>query len=526
MARGQISTCLSHSKCKQDRRNLPIFREMSVPKTDELEACRSKETPMDCTVSNPTARFRVLVALASYGTSNDHYLLRIIKEYRSMPFDIDIVLLSNLSKQPAPDIEILVGLPDKRNPWSLPFSHKRVFTDRLEKYDLFIYSEDDMLITEAHLRAFLEVTAVLRDDEIAGFIRMEKGLDGSINYPDVHENFHWDPTSLRSRAKYTFASFTNEHAACYLLTQGQLRRAIKSGGFLVEPHEWKYDLLCSAATDPYTQCGFTKLIPISHLDDFTVHHLSNKYVGKVGVDEPELRTQVDTMLRLARNACIPVPLLDTETRLWRGMYSKDYYEAPSEEVISMIPPSARRVLSIGCGSGATESRLVKGGLKVVAVPLDPIICSGAAARGVEMVFGNFRTARGQLLGERFDCVLYLNVLHLARDPIEVLSLFGDVLSVDSMVLIQMPNMLCVPAVWQRICNGRRYRDLGNYDLTGVHVTSIGKVRDWCRRSGLRVDQTVGILHHRAEFLRGLSAGFARLSMSPSFVTIARRLRRR
>ena len=305
---------------------------------------------------------RILVALTSYGTSNDAYLVRLIEEYRSMSFDIDIVVLSNIRKQPSSDVGVLVGLPEN-NPWSLPFPHKKLFADRIENYDLFIYSEDDVLITERNLRAFLEVAAVLRDDEIAGFIRIETASNGRINYPDVHASYHWDPASLRCRGKYTLANFTNEHAACYVLTQSQLRQVIKSGGFLVKPHEWRYDLLCSASTDPYTQCGFTKLIPISHLDDFTVRHLSNKYVGKVGVNKSELRAQIDTMLRLAQNACMPVPLICTETKLWRSMYSKDYYESASEEAISMIPSGARSVLSIGCASGATERRLVERGLK-------------------------------------------------------------------------------------------------------------------------------------------------------------------
>ena len=162
--------------------------------------------------------------------------------------------------------------------------HKKVFADRADQYDLFIYSEDDILVTEDNLRAFLDACSVLEDNEIAGFFRVEKGSGGNVNYPDVHANFHWVPNSVRSRGKYTFAAFTNEHAACYVLTQNQLRKALNSGGFLVGPHEWKYDLLCTAATDPYTQCGFQKLIPISHFDDFTVEHLSNKYVGKVGIN--------------------------------------------------------------------------------------------------------------------------------------------------------------------------------------------------------------------------------------------------
>ena len=479
---------------------------------------------MFSTISDQKARLRVLVALASYGTSNDHYFLRLIKEYRSMSFDIDIVVLSNLNKQYAPDIEVLVGLPDTRNPWSLPFSHKRVFAERLEKYDLFIYSEDDILITEKNLHAFLEVTETLREDEIAGFLRVEKGANGSVNYPDVHGNFHWDPASLRSRAGYTFAKFTNEHAACYVLTQKQLRKTVRSGGFLVEPHEWKYDLLCTAATDPYTRCGFTKLIPISHLNNFTVHHLTNKYVGRMGVDGPELRAQVDTMLRLTKSECKPMPLLNTETKLWRGMYSKDYYEPISEEVVSMIPREARSVLSIGCGSGATECRLAERGLRVVAVPLDPVICRSAAARGVEMVFGDFRTAREKLKDQRFDCLLCLNVLHLARDPAEILFLFRDALSVESVVIIQTPNMLCAPTIWRRIRNARRYHDLGNYEMTGAHLSSVGKIRTWCRNSGLRVDRTVGMLHRRAGFVRKVPASSIGLSMSPGLISIARKIK--
>ena len=69
---------------------------------------------MDSAVFHPHAKLRVLVAVASYGTSNDHYLSRLIEEYRAMSFDVDIVILSNLPKQIAPDIEVLVGLPTRK----------------------------------------------------------------------------------------------------------------------------------------------------------------------------------------------------------------------------------------------------------------------------------------------------------------------------------------------------------------------------------------------------------------------------
>ena len=93
---------------------------------------------------------------------------------------------------------------------------------------------------------------------------------GSISYPDVHENFHWDPTSPQVQGTiYSCQISPTSMRPCYVLTQSQLRKAVQN-----EAASWLSRTsgntisLCSAATDPYTQCGFTKLIPISHLDDF------------------------------------------------------------------------------------------------------------------------------------------------------------------------------------------------------------------------------------------------------------------
>ena len=240
---------------------------------------------------------RILVAIASYGTRNDPYLAQIIRQYRSLPFAVDVVVVSNLSKEVGPGVEVIVGLPGK-NPWSLPFAHKRIFAERQERYDLFIYSEDDILITEGNIRAFLVASEVLPNEEIAGFLRFERDQDSAIRFVDALGAFHWDPSSVVTRSGQTFAFFTNEHSASYILTRHQLRRAIASGGFLVAPYEGKYDLLCTAATDPYTRCGLKKMICISSLDDFLVHHLSNRYVGKYGLEKADFYRQIDALLRI------------------------------------------------------------------------------------------------------------------------------------------------------------------------------------------------------------------------------------
>jgi 2-polyprenyl-3-methyl-5-hydroxy-6-metoxy-1,4-benzoquinol methylase len=468
-------------------------------------------------------RLRILVAIASYGTSNDHYLSRLIREYRSMSFDVKIVILSNIKKQLDPDIEVLVGMPNK-DPWSLPFPHKKVFVERLDAYDMFVYSEDDMLVTERNIRSFLDVSDVLQEGEIAGFFRVEQGPNGSVNYPDVHAYFHWVPSSVRLRGKYTLAHFTNEHAACYVLTRDQLRRAVKSGGFLVEPHdELKYDLICAAATDPYTQCELIKLIPISHFNDFTIQHLSNKYVGKVGVDAFEMQGQIGALMQNAGKERFSTSLFKTETKLKRGMYSKDYYECPDEEIISMIPREARSVLSIGCGWGAMECRLAERGLRVTAVPLDSVVSARAAARGVEMAMGDLDSVRGKLRSERFDCVVYSNVLHLARDPVEVLALCSSMLTPDSVIIISTPNMLCLPKLWRMFQDAKRLGSLVNYESTGVHFTTKGQVCNWSRTAELEIRNTNWKFSGKAKMLRKLTPSFLKSLVASDFIALAQKV---
>jgi 2-polyprenyl-3-methyl-5-hydroxy-6-metoxy-1,4-benzoquinol methylase len=467
---------------------------------------------------------KIFVAIASYGTGNDRYLTQLVNEYQSMAFDVDVVVLSNIHKALIPGVECVVVDLDGKNPWSLPFPHKQIFADRLNDYDLFIYSEDDTPITENNIRAFLEVSETLSENEVVGFLRFERGPDDSLNYPEVHGHFHWDPLSVHSRGKYTLAHFTNEHSACYALTRQQLKRAIDSGGFLVEPHAGKYDLLCSAATDPYTQCGFQKLICISHLNDFLVHHLPNKYVGtKFGVDQAELRRQVNCLLNIGQNGHRPASLFATETKLTDGWYSKDYYEPVNPEVVSLVPAEARTILSIGCGWGAMEAFLAEKGLLVTALPLDPVIPGGAEAKHVEIVNGDFARARAKLAGRQFDCLLLSNVLHLVQDPVDVLSSFREFLSNGSPVIVSVPNLTRIPAMWGRVRGDKRFKDFGDFEATGVHQTSHTILRSWLQSARMKVETMIDVVPQRAEAAGRLSFGILSPVLACEFITLARKM---
>jgi len=72
---------------------------------------------------------KILVAIANYGTKNMVCLRAVTEECRSMSYRTDIVVFSNISKELGPGVEIRGGLPLK-NSWSLPFGHRKVFSER------------------------------------------------------------------------------------------------------------------------------------------------------------------------------------------------------------------------------------------------------------------------------------------------------------------------------------------------------------------------------------------------------------
>ena len=439
-----------------------------------------------------------------------------------MPHQVQVVVISDQTKDLGPDVKVVVERP-KGDPWTFPFAHKRILAQHLQEYDLFIYSEDDTLITERNINAFLKATDVLAKDEIAGFLRYEVSADGSRHCSSIHGHFHWDARSVVSRGDRLFAFFTNEHSACYVLTRDQLTRAIQSGGYLVEPHQEKYDLLVTAATDPYTQCGFKKLINFSHLEDFFLPHLPNKYLGQIGIAETELRRQVDALTCISAGARPRSILFDNETTLLGGKWSKSYYEGTREDLQKLIPAGARKILSYGCGWGQFERFLMEKGFDVTAIPVDSVIGACAEARGIKTVYSEADHLPPAVTAEKFDCVLILGALHLLPTPKRVLSDLASLLSVGGTIVCSVPNMRQLPVTWRRLKRKKAFKDLSDYPRSHTHISSSRTVREWLRELPFKVQQIVPVIPNRAKWAFSTFGNICTNLLASELIVVARKL---
>jgi SAM-dependent methyltransferase len=422
---------------------------------------------------------KILVAIANYGTKNEAYLQQLLTEYRRMPFEVHIVVLSNIPKELGKDVEVKVGLPAK-NPWSLPFGHKRLFADRVSKYDLFIYTEDDTLITERNIRAFLQTTQILPRDKVAGFLRYEKSPDGTRHISSAHGNFHWLPESVGTSLGEHFARFTNDHSACYILTRHQLETALASGGFLTEPYEAEYDMLCSAATDPYTRCGLTKVINISRIEDFLLPHLPNKYIGVFGTEYSIFAAQIEALKEIAVRTRPPSHAFSGVRLSSFHPPSKNYYEPLCSELVRLVPPEARSVLSLGMGTGATECELVKLGLEVTAIPLDSVICAHAEKAGVKTILCDLQSGPDALEGKRFDCLLMQNLLCLYPDPPTLLASYAKLLRKNGTLLLTEPNLGNIQTAARRLFR----KGTNNHGVLSFNRVTGKALSRWTSAAGL------------------------------------------
>jgi len=240
------------------------------------------------------------------------------------------------------------------------------------------------------------------------------------------------------------------------------------------------------------------------------------------VDDSELRRQVEVLLQIGSNGYRPKSFFETETKFKDRMYSKNYYEPLRPEIISRVPRNTRSVLSIGCEWGATEAALAEKGLRVVAVPLDPVIPGGARAKGVEIVGSDLTTALVELSEEKFDCLLLLNVLHLAADPEGLLSSLNRLLSPGAAILILSPNLRRLPNVWRKISGDEYFKDLGDYEKTGVHLISLEALGDWLKGTGVKLESTTNVLSQQMQRMRPITFGLADSFLASEFIVTARK----
>jgi SAM-dependent methyltransferase len=251
---------------------------------------------------------------------------------------------------------------------------------------------------------------------------------------------------------------------------------------------WPYRLADSglAATHPlYTLRGYERLedlflssaprparapdshLPLSLLAATPGRALADRHGVRSLLSEPRLLAAQDLGARLA----------------YEGLYHEcaDYYGQERADVLPFVPPSAREVLEIGCGIGATGAYLQERlGCRVTGVELNPFAARRARERLHRVVAGDVMDVE---LPGRYDAVLALELFeHLAR-PEEFLARIRPAVEPGGRIVLSVPNVGHYSIVADLVAGRWDYLPIGLLCYTHLRFFTRRTLVDWLRRCG-------------------------------------------
>jgi SAM-dependent methyltransferase len=168
-----------------------------------------------------------------------------------------------------------------------------------------------------------------------------------------------------------------------------------------------------------------------------------------------------------------------------------YFNHERPELVALVPEGVRRVLDVGCGSGALGA----------AVRRDR---PGCTVTGIEWFEDALERARGRLdeawridLNSfeelpaepgAFDAIVCGDVLEHLLDPERTLNALRPYLDTRGRLVISIPNVRHWSVIFPLLVHDRwEYTDAGLLDRTHVHLFTITEMALMLGRAGYRVD---------------------------------------
>jgi 2-polyprenyl-3-methyl-5-hydroxy-6-metoxy-1,4-benzoquinol methylase len=169
---------------------------------------------------------------------------------------------------------------------------------------------------------------------------------------------------------------------------------------------------------------------------------------------------------------------------------KTAYVGARPDLIALVPPDARRILDVGCATGALGAALKaeRPEAQVIGVEVDPEMAALAEGRLDRVLVEPVDEAlRGTLADWRFDCVVCGDVLEHLPDPWATLRGLAALLAGGGCVVASLPNVSHLDTLANLVFRRRwPYRTRGIHDSTHLRFFALANVRGLFAQAGLEI----------------------------------------
>jgi methionine biosynthesis protein MetW len=162
------------------------------------------------------------------------------------------------------------------------------------------------------------------------------------------------------------------------------------------------------------------------------------------------------------------------------------YESERAEIAALVPLGARRVLDLGCATGALAAALKRRQIvEVVGIEHDPAYAAKAAERCDRVVVADLQDVPPDL--GRFDCLVAADVLEHLVDPWSALDAYAQLLEPGCRAVVSLPNV----AHWSTYAALARgswpRRPQGIHDATHLRWFTLRDALELLAQAGLRAE---------------------------------------
>lgn len=166
------------------------------------------------------------------------------------------------------------------------------------------------------------------------------------------------------------------------------------------------------------------------------------------------------------------------------------YEAANSLVLGRVPKASKRVLDVGCGSGALGAQIKQQNqCHVVGITHSEAEAAIARNRLDEVLISDLNNFEVNGM-KSFDCIVCSHVLEHLVQPEQLLKRMRHLLSADGILVVALPNTL----FWQQrleFIRGRfRYSNGGIMDRTHYRFFDWVTARELLQNSGYTVVEAV------------------------------------
>ena len=162
----------------------------------------------------------------------------------------------------------------------------------------------------------------------------------------------------------------------------------------------------------------------------------------------------------------------------RKMDKNGYYGSEREDIIALIPESAKRILDVGCGFGLMGKRIKekRNSAEVVGLEAEPNAADIAEKNLDMLIMGDVESAKLPFEHGHFDCIVYGEILEHLKDPWQVLKEHKNYLKKGGLCIASMPNVSHYSIIEGLLRDRWDYRDSGILDRTHLRFFTIDGIR--------------------------------------------------